>query len=150
MKKKLSLIGMYVGIVAVILGILAICGAFGSAGSYGSSSPYDSGFASFGGDYYTYSVNNAAEAVSATRAVATNLRQISAMLQHCLGFFLICFGLMGFCGFGIVYAGCTADKTSQAEINTILDEELSEEDEKEQENEASDESDSDAQSEILL
>ena len=111
MKKKLAVLGMVAGILAIIFGIIVLTGVFGAATSGGSSSPYDSGFASFGGDYYTYSVNNAAEAASAARAVAYNLRDISGSLNAIGGLLLIFFGLTAFCGFGIVFAGCERRQT---------------------------------------
>ena len=55
-KKTLSLVGMIIGCVFVLIGILSLSGAVGGNTSYPSSAPYsyDSGYASFGGDYYTY------------------------------------------------------------------------------------------------
>lgn len=105
MKKYFSLAGMVVSLLVVLFGILAMCGALGDADSYGGDSPYDSGYASFGGDYYTYSVNNSAETTSAVNAVASNLRQISDLLRNSYGLFMIGLGLLSFCGFGVVYAG---------------------------------------------
>lgn len=106
MKKMLSTIGMAISILLIVFGIMTTSGSFGDATYYGNSSPYDSGFASFNGDYYTYSVNNGAEAASAARAVASNVREVSQLLQSALGLFMICFGALSFCGFGIVFSGC--------------------------------------------
>lgn len=129
MKKILSFIGVVIGIVIFILGIVTISGAFGDAKSYGDSASYgyDSGFASFGGDYYTYSVNNAAETASAARATAANLREISDILRNCFGWFMMCFGLLVCCSFGIVFTNCRTDgnavkDTEGLEINGEQDE----------------------------
>ncbi len=107
MKKFFSLTGMIVGLAIVLFGILAMNGTLGGADSYAGSSPYDSGYATFGGDYYTYSVNNTAEAAVAARAASSNLCQISDLLQNCCGLFMIGLGLLSFCGFGVVFAGCS-------------------------------------------
>ena len=115
MKKKLALIGMIAGIAMIFIGLLAMCGAFGGSSSFGGSSPYNSGYASFGADYYTYSVNNSAEAASAARAAAHNVGDVSDFMQVCGGLFLMLFGLMAFCGFGIVYAGCPTEQIAKVE-----------------------------------
>ena len=106
MKKYFSIAGMIASVLVILFGILAVSGALGDADSYGGESPYDSGYASFGGDYYTYSVNNSAETTSAVNAVASNLREISDILRNSLGLFMIGFGLLSLCGFGILYSGC--------------------------------------------
>ena len=108
MKKILSLTAMVVSVIIAFCGILTLCGAFGNADSYGGSSPYDSGYASFGADYYTYSVNNAAEMVSEANAINNNLRDISDILNAGFGLFMLALGILSFCGFGIIYAGCEA------------------------------------------
>ena len=111
MKKILAFIGVVIGIIIFILGIVTISGTFGDATSYGESASYgyDSGFASFNGDYYTYSVNNTAETANAARATAANLREISDILRNCFGWFMMCSGLLVCCGFGIVFTNCRTD-----------------------------------------
>ena len=106
-KKTLSLVGMIIGCVFVLVGILSFSGALGGNTSHPSSAPYsyDSGYASFGGDYYTYSVNNAAETASAARKTAANLDDIAEFLKIFCGLFSICFGAVVICCFGICYAG---------------------------------------------
>lgn len=121
MKKKFLLGGMIAGALIVVFGILAMCGVLGEATSYGNSSPYDSGFASFGADYYTYSANNSAETASAARATANNLCDISHFLQACCGLFMIGIGIAIFCGFGAVFADCC-----NASKNIIIEEESAE------------------------
>ena len=73
---------------------------------YPSSAPtkYDSGYATFGGDAYTYMANNAAEAASAARTVAGNQQDIFGLMQTVSGILLIGFGLLGFCHFGALKA----------------------------------------------
>lgn len=112
MKKLLSLTGMFAGLCIIVFGILSMCGIFGDATSYGSTTLYDSGFASFGADYYTYSVNNTANAASAASACASNLIAISNFLQFSFGLFSIGFGLAVICGFGVLYCRCNFDVAS--------------------------------------
>lgn len=133
MKKNLSLMGMIVGIAIAIFGILAISGNLGSADSYADASYiYDMGYAEFGADYYTYSVNNTAWAAHAAAAAAANQHDITDLLKNCLGLFMIGFGLLSFCGFAIVFVDCP--KTSQS--TTATEEDLDIEDCKENSNEA--------------
>lgn len=125
MKRKLSIIGIIVGIYFILFGILSISGALGSATAFGGSSPYDSGYASFGGDYYTYSVNNAAEAASAANAAASNLRHISELLCNVCGVFLIGLGTATICGFGIVLCSVNNEKKQVTECVTCEGAEIS-------------------------
>lgn len=131
MKKYFSIAGMLSGAIVVVLGIMMLCGVFESPVSTGEVSPYDSGYASFGADYYTYSVNNTAEAASAARAAAGNLCDILCLLQICFGLLFIVSGAVIICGFGIAFSGCikSADKSDVelCEINSeadICDDEL--------------------------
>lgn len=107
-KKNLSKIGMAVSALLVLFGLLALCGAFGGQSYHYSTAPYtyDSGYASFGGDYYTYSVNNAAEATDAAQAASANARELVEFVRAFCGLFMMGFGLLSFCGFGIVFATC--------------------------------------------
>ena len=109
MKKVLSWIGILTGITLIITGIVVASGGTGNGLSYGQSSPYDSGFASFGGDYYTYSVNNIAEATSAASAAASNTADVYRLVEFCLGMFMMFFGIITSCGFGIVLASFKKD-----------------------------------------
>lgn len=117
MKKKFSIGGMATGLLIVLFGILAMCGIFGNGDYSGNSSPYDSGYASFGGDYYTYSVNNSAETASAARATAKNLNEISDLLRYGLGTFMIGTGLAVFCGFGVVFSGLKQEIGDVSEVS---------------------------------
>ncbi len=109
-KKRFATIGMIVSILIVLMGILVISGAFGGDGDYPGSAPsyYDSGYASFGGDFYTYVNNNAGEAASAARTTARNLDTLNDLAKNVCGIFLMGFGLMGLCAFGIVRCSYTA------------------------------------------
>ena len=100
--------GMILGLVMALCGILTITGTMGGDTSYPSSAPYsyESGYASFGADFYTYVSNNSAEAASAARTTASNLEDIAELLKNVCGCFLAVFGLMGVCFFGTIYAGC--------------------------------------------
>lgn len=110
MKKKLSILGIVVGIVFMLLGLLAVYGALGDTTSAsGAPHTYDSGYAQFGTDYYTYSVNNAAEAASAARTAANNLNHIYKFIETFCGIASMLFGLALVAGFGIVLSHCNED-----------------------------------------
>ena len=111
MKKKLSVIGMIIGLAFVVVGILSIFGVLGGETSSPSSVPYyyDSGYATFGSDYYSYSSNNAAAAASAARTTAYNIGHVSDFILTFFGLSSILFGLMVMCGFGIVLASCSKE-----------------------------------------
>ena len=104
MKKIFSIIGIIVGFAFVVVGILSMAGALGGDTSYPGSAPalYDSGYATFGADYYTYSVNNSAEAASAARAAAYNIGDVASYLTMFCGIASMLFGVMVICAFGIV------------------------------------------------
>ena len=128
-KKTLSLVGMIVGFVFVLVGILSLSGALGGNTSYPGSAPYsyDSGYASFGGDYYTYSVNNAAETASAARTTARNLEEIAVFLKVFCGLFAICFGVVIVCCFGIYREGLKERETTVETISVEAEEVVAEE-----------------------
>lgn len=144
MKKKFSIIGMAVGMLLVFLGILTVSGVFGNGDYSAGASPYDSGYAKFGGDYYTYSVNNSAETASAAKATASNLREISDILKNGIGFSMMSMGLFAFCGFGIVFSDCVkkpeetpvenVEKTEEIKLLESFDKEFPERDISEEEN----------------
>lgn len=133
-KKILSLVGMIVGFVFVLIGILSLSGALGGNASYPGSAPYsyESGYATFGGDYYTYSVNNTAETASAARTTANNLRDIADFLKMFCGLFSICFGAVIVCCFGIYRSGLketeitVATETTSVETEEVVAEETEE------------------------
>lgn len=123
-KATLSKIGMAISAVLVLLGLLAMCGVFGGQPRSYSTAPYnfDSGYASFGGDYYTYSVNNAAEATDAAQAASSNARELVEFTKAFCGLFMMGFGALSFCGFGIVLAGCKKDTEIVPAPEEILEE----------------------------
>lgn len=105
-KKIISLIAMIVSLAIVLCGVLVISGAMGGDTSYASSSyRYDSGYAEFGADFYTYVSNNAAEAASAARTTASNIGDIAELLKNVCGVFLMGFGLLSLCFFGMIFVG---------------------------------------------
>ena len=68
----IAILGIILGIAMIVCGILSYNDAILDTSVYsGEKSPYSSGFASFGADYYTYSVNNTAETASAVKAADT-------------------------------------------------------------------------------
>ena len=104
MKKKMALAGAINSAMMIIVGILFLLGVFGGAGSYPSGAPsyYESGYASFGADFYTYVNNNAAETASATYRAAANLKSIGEIIKNFCGISLIGLGNMGVCLFTIL------------------------------------------------
>jgi len=101
MKKTFTILGMIVCLLIAVLGGMVMSGSFGGDANYPSGgSFYDSGYASFGADFYTYVSNNAAEAASASRTTANNVRALCELMTSVSGIFLIGFGLAGFCLFG--------------------------------------------------
>lgn len=84
-KKGFSVLGIIVGVAAVIFGIVVFV-----TNTY-LPTPSDT---SFGGDFYTYSYR-------ATRYVSENLSSIGKMLKLALGFILITFGLTDIAYFGV-------------------------------------------------
>ena len=104
-KKKFAKVAMIVSLVLVFFGFLMLCGAMGgNTSSAYSSYTYDSGYASFGADFYTYVSNNAAEAASASRTAANNLDDIATLLKGFGGIFLMGYGLLNFCNYGMIVA----------------------------------------------
>lgn len=117
MKKTFALIGIVVCALFILVGLFAIGGAFddGFSSAY-SNGMYDSGYASFGGDYYTYSNNNAAEAAEAARAAVRNLRTLGGILCKMFGFLFMGLGGMGLCRFGLAYSECCTQKPALSPI----------------------------------
>lgn len=103
-KKAVSWIAIIVSSLIVLFGVLILAGVLGGDTGHASSSSflYDSGYAEFGADFYTYVSNNAAEAASAARTVASNLDDIAMLLKSACGVFLIGFGLLSLCHFALV------------------------------------------------
>ena len=141
-KKTYATIGMIVSVLIVLMGILVISGAFGGNGDSPSSAPsyYDSGYASFGGDFYTYVNNNAGEAASAARTTARNVDYLSTLLKNACGIFLMGFGLMGACAFGIVRCSfCACAEAPAAVCADVIKEEENTSEENTEEAEATEE-----------
>ena len=116
-KKILSIIGMAVSAIIIVMGILAITGVLGGEPHYanGASYIYDTGYASFGGDFYSYVNNNAAEAASGAHAAASNARELSILLKNVCGIFLMGFVLYGLCHFGMIFSEYLPDVTEKKE-----------------------------------
>ena len=115
-KKTLALIGMIVAAVMFLCGLLVMVGAFGgdTTSASGAGYLYDSGYATFGADFYNYVTNNAAEAASASRTAAGNLDDIATLLKNVCGVFLMGIGAMAACGFGMVFFACKAQEVPAA------------------------------------
>lgn len=112
MRKKLfATIGMIVCVVFIIMGF-ATMGRDNECSTASRSGMYDSGLTTFGADFYTYSNNNTAEAASAARTTANNIYELYDLLADVSGWFFVFAGLIGFCHFGIIRAGCNDTSTS--------------------------------------
>ena len=114
--KKYAVFGILSGVLAVVLGVVIMCGLFGGdtySGGSGAPYSYDSGYATFGADFYTIVTNNAEEAAEAGRTVARNLDEIAKLLKYSLGCILIISGLFMICHFGMEHA-----KIKEAEYYT--------------------------------
>ena len=106
---------MISGLLAVLLGILILVGVFGPGTERGAFNGfYDSGSTSFGADFYTYVNNNAANAASATQAVARNLDEIGTMLRLVFAFLFLVFGLFAAALFGCKFAELKAENPAAA------------------------------------
>lgn len=118
-KKTLATLGMIVSMILVLFAALVFTGELGGDANYPSTAPYgyDSGYATFGGDFYTYASNNAAEAASASRTAAANIRELCNLMKNVCGCFLMGFGLMGFCHFGIIRCDCKEKETLETTSN---------------------------------
>lgn len=104
-KKVFAIVGMVVSGLVILMGLLAMGGSLGGNGDFpsGTSYLYDSGYASFGGDFYSYVNNNAAEAADAAATTARNVRELCELMRTVSGGFLMGFGAMGLCYFGIQF-----------------------------------------------
>lgn len=112
-KKVFATIGMIVCVLFVVMGFVTI-GRDNSCSKAYQSGMYDSGFATFGADYYTYSSNNAAETANAARTTANNIYQLYNLLTDVFGWFFVFSGLAGFCHFGVICADCKDAAVSAA------------------------------------
>ncbi len=122
-KNTFCMIGISVSAVIVLCGILTVAGLFGGRTELAGSAPiyYDSGYASFGGDFYTFVSNNAAEAAQASRTVAKNLDRIAKLLKNVLGTGLIGLGLLSGCYFCMKKNALAEEK--QASFSTVTPQE---------------------------
>lgn len=86
MKKSFLLYGIIISAIIAFLGILVIAGVFGGNASSASSAPslYDSGYATFGADFYNFVSNNAQEAASAARIAANNIKELVSLMRNVL------------------------------------------------------------------
>ncbi len=125
MKKTISVIGIVVGLVMFITGVISLGISLNHDSRHvtAADSTYDIGYAQFGSDYYSYSNNNMAHAgVAATRAAANiyelaDLTEGAANLMKVIGGVLLMgLGLLGSCGFGIIFAGCLEEEKKQTAL----------------------------------
>ena len=113
-KRTISFAAMIISALIFLCGLLIIFGAFGGRTNAAHSAPYsyDSGYATFGTDFYTYVSNNAEEAASASRTAANNLDDIAALLKSFCGIILMGFGLLSLCRNTIVWLETKTDCTA--------------------------------------
>ena len=86
MRKGFCILGIIVSLVIILLGVLLLTGKINVKPESSYLYKYESGFAVFGGDFYTHVNNNAAEAVGLIRVAA--------------GILIMSLGAIGFCLFG--------------------------------------------------
>ena len=118
MRKFFAIIGILFSCAVIFVGVQFINGNsqflgrnYVSAPSSAPSVPtfFDAGFATFGGDSYTFINNNAADAARGTHAIADNqvqiFEQLSLSMSYLIqffGLFMIVLGGMGVCLFGVL------------------------------------------------
>ncbi len=106
-KIPFGIIGMAVGVLLIIVGIFFMSGDFGHTANYGLSgeeweaNDVDKGYASFGGDAYTFMNNNMALAAEKAYSASMNAQDIGDILNLGIGMFFIAFGLLSVCYFGM-------------------------------------------------
>lgn len=85
--RKVCIVGVVIGIIIAIFGALIFFEAidFGVYSSGESDVLYENGYATFGADYYTYTVNNIAK-------VSTYIQRTMKLILKFLGSFLFCTG----------------------------------------------------------
>ncbi len=89
MKKTFSIIGIIFGLLMIVFGILAVSDALGGF-TVAANYPYDSGYATFGADFYSYVSNNAALAARNVRELGNLVKNVSSVLLIGLGLFMVC------------------------------------------------------------
>lgn len=114
-KKVFATIGMVVCVLFVVMGFVTM-GQDNECSIASRSGMYDSGLTSFGADFYTYSNNNTAEAASAARITANNIYDLYDLLADVFGWLFVFAGLIGFCHFGVVRAGCNCSTPSTVPV----------------------------------
>lgn len=103
--------GMIVCLLLIIMGLVTL-GKENECSHGSRSGIYDSGLATFGTDFYTYSNNNAAEAASASRITANNILELYDLLTYLFGWFFVFMGAIGLCHFGTVRAACSVPRAA--------------------------------------
>lgn len=99
MKKKLAIVGIFIGLASIVVGILSLTG---DLFTYHFAPPrYDYGYERFGADFYTYVSNNAAMA-------AYEASNLNNNFTTAFGIMFILFGSVISCSFGIIFASCNA------------------------------------------
>lgn len=113
---KFAVVGMIFSCLVIVCGVLLITGVIGEGyrSSAASPSPRDYGYATFGGDAYTYIVNNTGMAAY-NAAIATKNLQTLGMTS---GIALISMGLLSFCYFGLKTKDKIQTITISPEIET--------------------------------
>ena len=114
-KKVFATIGMIVCVLFVVMGFVTM-GQDNECSIASRSGMYDSGLTSFGADFYTYSNNNTAEAASAARITANNIYDLYDLVADVFGWLFVFAGLIGFCHFGVVRAGCNCAAPSAVPV----------------------------------
>ena len=121
-KKLFAIIGVATSVLLILMGLLTICGAFGGDTSYPSSGwSYDSGYATFGGDFYTYVNNNAAKAAYASSSASSNVAELVDLMKNFCGIFMMGFGLLGLSYFGMSLCDYVTFPAPKQETETVAE-----------------------------
>ena len=119
-KKIFAIIGVATSAILILMGVLTICGVFGGDTSHSSGGySYDYGYATFGGDFYTYVNNNAAKAAYASSAASSNVAELVDLLKNVCSIFMMGFGLFGVCHFGLILCDCIKVVAVKQEIEFV-------------------------------
>lgn len=147
MKKAMAILGIVVSVAIIVSGALLMTGNFTEPWGvlYSSNNTdlptdqddlsiylYDNGYATFGGDFFTYVNNNAARAAQAAERAAESSSDAAEaswkikgvadstlhLIETAFGLLLISMGAIGVCGFGIVCCNCEKGKKKLAATDT--------------------------------
>ncbi|MBR0537155.1 MAG: hypothetical protein IJK40_03315, partial [Clostridia bacterium] len=122
LKKRFITIGLIASVILILAGIVVLTGFFGKWGYSPSGWPEkigsNFGYGVFGSDFYSYVVNNAAQAGFSANNAANNIYDVVMMLRFSIGLFMICFGLGSLGAFGMAFTGYMKNGKDALEVPT--------------------------------